>query len=155
MIRIRKPDGVSTKLEDMFAPVETLEVTYVDEGDYNSLDSDEASHGVYHVAKFGLCEDPMVQSQDAGFDKEQCPRVYNLVCIPVLERRNYHDIQIQFGTMSSTPFLLAVIRLIKREQHNIPGTPVYTKDILNPKSNGDHPCAYHEFVVYSYVTNES
>lgn len=44
-------------------------MTYVDESDYDGLNSDEYTNGVYSVAKIRLCEDPVVECQYASFDE--------------------------------------------------------------------------------------
>ena len=44
-------------------------MTYVDESDYDGLNSDEYTNGVYSVAKICLCEDPVVECQYASFDE--------------------------------------------------------------------------------------
>lgn len=60
-------------------------MTYVDERDYDGLNSDECGYTVHGIAKLGLGEDSMVEGQDAGFDEEQCPWVHELIRIPEAE----------------------------------------------------------------------
>lgn len=44
-------------------------MTYVDESDYDGLNCDEHTNGVYSVAKIRLREDPVVECQYASFDE--------------------------------------------------------------------------------------
>jgi hypothetical protein len=44
-------------------------MTYVDESDYDGLNSDEYTNSVYSVAKIRLCKDPVVECQYTSFDE--------------------------------------------------------------------------------------
>ena len=44
-------------------------MTYVDESDYDGLNCDEHTNGVYSVAEIRLREDPVVECQYASFDE--------------------------------------------------------------------------------------
>jgi len=60
-------------------------MTYIDKCDNDCLDSNKGGYTVHGIAKLGLGEDSMVEGQDAGFDKEQCPWVHELIRIPEAE----------------------------------------------------------------------
>jgi hypothetical protein len=57
-------------------------LTYVDKRYNDCLDGNKTRYEVYPTAKSRLCEDAIVEGEDASFHEEQRPWIHHLVGIP-------------------------------------------------------------------------